>query len=87
MLRKITENVEKHSNTSMVEQQRGKGGDKHFRTEIGNSTLFYIQVKDCEKTPDILQLHYNNNYWQQRTTQNATFYLYSAFYDKRQEKT
>ena len=42
VLRKITENVEKHSNTSMVEQQRGKGGDKHFRTEIGNHILFYI---------------------------------------------
>ena len=63
---------------------RGEKVETSTSEHFGNQILFYIvQVEDCEKTPDILQLHYNNKYWQQRTTQNATFYLYSAFYDKR----
>ena len=63
---------------------RGEKVETSTSEQKSEIKYFYIvQVEDCEKTPDILQLHYNNKYWQQRTTQNATFYLYSAFYDKR----
>ena len=45
-----------------------------------------VKVKSkCDKVPDILSLHYNNKYWQVRVTVNATFYLYAAYLDNRQE--
>ena len=42
------------------------------------------KVKEkCDKVPDILSLHYNNEFWQVRETDNATFYLYAAYLDNR----
>ena len=38
---------------------------------------------NCWKVPNILDLHYSNTYWQEKRTNNGTFFLYSAFYDVR----
>ena len=38
----------------------------------------------CNKVPDVMDLHYNNFYWQVKETQNNKLYLYSAYFDKRQ---
>jgi len=46
----------------------------------------HVKVKSkCDKVPDILSLHYNNKHWQVKDSDNATFYLYAAYLDNRQE--
>ena len=37
----------------------------------------------CWKIPNILDLHYSNKYWQEKRTNNGTFFLYAAYYDVR----
>ena len=39
--------------------------------------------KICWKVPNIIDLKYNNKYWQVRETSNGTFHLYAAYYDDR----
>ena len=42
------------------------------------------KVKEkCDKVPDILSLHYNNEFWQVLETDTATLYLYAAYLDNR----
>ena len=41
------------------------------------------QVSDCHRVPDILDILYNNFYWQVKETKHGTLYLYSAFLDIR----
>ena len=38
---------------------------------------------NCWKIPNILDLHYSNQYWQVKRTSDVTFYLYAAYYDVR----
>ncbi|CAG0912401.1 unnamed protein product [Notodromas monacha] len=38
---------------------------------------------DCAQLPNVLNLDYENSFWQLFTTKNGTFYLYSAYYDIR----
>ena len=38
----------------------------------------------CWAVPNILDLQYNNKYWQVKDTRNGTFYLYAAYYDTRE---
>ena len=46
----------------------------------------HVKVKSkCDKVPDILSLKYNNKHWQVKDSDNATFYLYAAYLDNRQE--
>ena len=40
-------------------------------------------AENCWKVPNILNLHYNNKYWQVKESSNGTFYLYAAYYDVR----
>ena len=40
-------------------------------------------MRNCWQTPNILELHFNNKYWQVKETKNGTFYLYAAYYDVR----
>jgi len=37
----------------------------------------------CTKYPDIYDLHFNNQYWQETETSNGTFLLYGAYLDVR----
>ena len=37
----------------------------------------------CWKVPNLIDLKYNNKYWQVKETSNGTFYLYAAYYDVR----
>ena len=37
----------------------------------------------CSKYPDIYDLHFNNQYWQETVTSNGTFLLYGAYLDVR----
>merc|ERR1719422_493040 len=37
----------------------------------------------CTKYPDIYDLHFNNQYWQETKTSNGTFLLYGAYLDVR----
>ena len=41
-------------------------------------------AENCWKVPNILNLHYNNKYWQVKESSNGTFYLYAAYYDVRE---
>ena len=41
------------------------------------------QMRECGEMPNILDIHYNNNYWQQMESGGGTFLLYSAFLDTR----
>ena len=53
--------------------------------------LYWQQHKDkkmavnstCAKFPSVLDLHFNNRYWQQVETSNGTFLLYGAYLDVR----
>ena len=47
-----------------------------------NESLSYNSA-NCDKTPNIDDLHYEYKYWQVSETVNATFYLYAAYYDAR----
>ena len=40
-------------------------------------------MRNCWKIPNLLDLHFNNKYWQVKETKNGTFYLYAAYYDVR----
>ena len=57
----------------------------HWWTNRGNKEKLKIDGKgrNCWKIPDILDLHFNNKYWQVKETKNGTFYLYAAYYDVR----
>ena len=37
----------------------------------------------CNKVPDVMDLQYDNFYWQVKETQNNKLYLYSAYFDNR----
>ena len=37
----------------------------------------------CWKVPNIVDLKYNNKYWQVKETNEGTFYLYAAYFDVR----
>ena len=37
----------------------------------------------CGEFPSVLDLHYNNRYWQEVHTSQGTFFLYGAYLDKR----
>ncbi len=39
--------------------------------------------KTCATYPSFYDLHINNDYWQETTTTNGTFYLYGAYLDIR----
>ena len=41
------------------------------------------QIKYCGELPNILDIHYNNIYWQQMESGGGTFLLYAAFLDTR----
>ena len=41
----------------------------------------------CARMPNLLDLHYNNLYWQQVLTSNGTLYLYGAYLDVRDGDT
>ena len=43
-----------------------------------------VSRRDCDKIPDILDVQYNNQFWQVKTTENNTFYLYAAYFDNRE---
>ena len=49
-----------------------------------NKDTLVSEFDHCNKVPDVMDLHYNNFYWQVKETQNNKFYLYSAYFDKRQ---
>ena len=39
--------------------------------------------KTCGQPPALYDIHFNNQYWQETTTSNGTFYLYGAYLDVR----
>ena len=39
--------------------------------------------QQCGEFPSVLDLHYNNRYWQEVHTSQGTFFLYGAYLDKR----
>ena len=43
--------------------------------------------QSCAKMPDLLNLHYNNLYWQEVVTSTLTLYLYGAYLDTRTKNT
>ena len=59
-------------NLPLVYLHENKGKNWHIK---GNKT--------CAKFPTIYDLHINNIYWQETETSNGTFYLYSAYLDRR----
>ena len=40
-------------------------------------------AESCWKVPNIVDLKYNNKYWQVKETNEGTFYLYAAYFDVR----
>ena len=40
-------------------------------------------MRNCWDIPNLLELQFNNKYWQVKETKNGTFYLYAAYYDVR----
>jgi len=46
-------------------------------------TKKYGLNKTCATYPTLYDLHINNEYWQETTTSNGTFYLYGAYLDVR----
>ena len=45
------------------------------------------EMRNCWKIPNILELHFHNQYWQVKETKNGTFYLYAAYYDVRKAQS
>ena len=75
---------EQPSNVSGQVQVKDLGG--------GNKVLVVPQAEDnkpekCGAFPNILDIHYNNLYWQQMESGGGTFLLYSAFLDTRRSCT
>ena len=48
-----------------------------------NSTEQRGVWQSCSTFPSVLDLHYNNRYWQEAHTSQGTFFLYGAYLDKR----
>ena len=51
--------------------------------------LYWQKHKDrkfsnCNKIPDLINLRYNNLYWQVKKTKFNTFFLYAAYFDTRE---
>ena len=62
----------------------------NLQTKLPNlPILHWSENKDknvseiCWKVPNLIDLKYNNKYWQVKETSNGTFYLYAAYYDVR----
>lgn len=61
-----------------------------LQEKLPNLPLIYLQMKKdqkvsdhCNKVPDVMDLQYDNFYWQVKETQNNKLYLYSAYFDNR----
>ena len=73
--------------------EREKNKEDFFeklQEKLPNLPLIYWQKnkernssRDCDKIPDILDIQYNNDYWQVKQTENNTFYLHAAYFDNR----
>ena len=58
--------------------------------ELPNLPVLYLydhkntnKNKTCGQLPALYDIHFNNQYWQETTTSNGTFYLYGAYLDVR----
>ncbi|XP_053644577.2 uncharacterized protein [Cherax quadricarinatus] len=66
--------------------------ERKFLASLPNLPLIYRKANNpllgssnntCASYPSVLDIHYNNIYWQVLQLSNNTLYLYSAFYDNR----
>ena len=67
---------------------------KKLQPQMPNLPIVYWQENkkkkvnknaSCTKYPDIYDLHFNNQYWQETETSNGTFLLYGAYLDIRKK--
>ena len=62
-----------------------------LQDKLPNLPLLYWQENkernfssSCDDIPDVLDLDYNNDYWQVKKTPNNTLFLYAAYFDDRE---
>ena len=79
-------------NCEQTEKTKHSNSNWNNNPEPPNLPLIYLKheaptiqttTNSCAKFPDLLDLHFNNNYWQETTTSDGTFLLYGAYLDVR----
>jgi hypothetical protein len=85
-----------YNNISVEEHPSNETGNSSSQVQVkvmGEKKILVVpqnkesKLEKCGKFPNILDLHYNNLYWQQLESGGGTFLLYAAYLDTRRSCT
>ena len=85
--------VDKNLSTVLIRKNLPKDEEslvQVLQEKLPNVPFLYWQkhkdrkFSNCSKIPDLINLRYNNLYWQVKKTKFNTFFLYAAYFDTRE---